>query len=250
MVMPSGTIMFLGANVPGPTSGVRNAQIETFDPSTKKWWYKLENLDVMGWGYMASRAPGGAAVCGGMLWQGPDMTPQTICRIVSEDGVTTALPDLPEPIAYGQMVTLSDGRLLLAGGTNQPVKAGALMQAQGKAWTLDPRNDSAWSPAGTMATPRLYFSMFPDNVGGAVILGGAGKAWGYNTPQEGATCGERWLPSGTFTEHTECGAGGMGIRLVTAHHADLGVFSLRGRASEGGDQAAKEFGHVSIGPRQ
>jgi hypothetical protein len=150
------------------------------------------------------------------------------------------------------MVTLSDGRLLLTGGITEMGNAGDNVAAVTSAFLLDPNEDNAWAEVGQLDAPRAYHGIIADARGGAVLVGGAGSAWGYTglPPAQVPDCGQRFVPvaagGGGFVPLESCGLSGVGILPTVADSAGGLVFTLQGRQAEG--DGATAYGVIARGP--
>jgi len=247
--LSDGKVLLVGANQLGPTPP-NKATWEIFDVRGQKF-LSFGETGIEPWGFMAAPTEGGLALCGGGRWQGLQMKPTTTCERIAADGSSAPLPELPAPLRDGAMVTLSDGRLLITGGITVEGNAGDNQPAVSSAYILDPDADSAWKTLGQLDAPRAYHAMVADGRGGAVIVGGAGNAWGFSglPPADVPTCGQRFVPvdsGGGFIPLESCGLSGVGMVPTVADAGGGMVLMLQGRVSEG--DGATAYGVVARGP--
>jgi len=187
----------------------------------------------------ADTAAEGTLLCGGADFDvGADTWyPVDTCMRVTPDGTRVAEgPSLPVPTAGHAMVTLPDGRILLAGGTHpaDPVAQNGVTAASDKAWVF---SAGTWTPVGGLSLARAGHRMelLPD---GAVLVAGGAAEWGpYGTPDGSLACLERFQPGADrFVPVGDC-TGSM-------ESADL-----PGRASEPAIATDPVYGTLIVGGR-
>lgn len=145
---------------------------------------------------------------------------------------------LPVAVAGLAMVTLDDGRVLAAGGANQPTEVfvdfDTTAPAISDAWIYDP-GTSEWSSAGSMNVARVGHKMavLPD--GRVLIAGGSATYMPGSVLGTGLSCVEVFDPADdSFTPLANC-------------DADSDTDGLAGRAGLPGLAVDPDFGAVVIG---
>jgi len=166
----------------------------------------------------------GTLICGGG-WLGDsdndglvDWVASDACARVGLNGSLQDAHDLPEPRVGMAMVTLDDGRVLLAGGADNersgasqipavPNDANSEVAASDAVWLYNPDND-AWSEAGTLALARAghRMTLLPD--GTVLVVGGATGYLMEGIPSTPVSCVEVFDPAtGTSRMLDSCTAG-------------------------------------------
>ncbi|MFK7929576.1 MAG: hypothetical protein AB8H79_15370 [Myxococcota bacterium] len=257
-ILDDGRILMVSGSwtVPGtPPAGASAEVIEISEDSVPRLQSVETFAAIPPVEFMTALIPNGIAVCGGGRWSGSTITAEGKCGIVGATGTLSPLPDLPVPIRGGMMTHLSDGRLLLAGGITGASNAGSNATARDAAYVLDLGTAGAtWTDVGSLASPRAFATIVADGAGGAVVLGGAPNASGFNSaPPSVPECGERFIPSdvgGSFVPLSGCATAGQGLLPTVAVHPTYGVVTVQGRIpgvpEETGGQAV---GIISLGPK-
>lgn len=242
-----GRLLIVGAHLSG-SGAPNNATWELVDLNGRSF-EGFGSLSVAPWDFMSAEVSEGLALCGGAGWAGITVTPTSTCVILRPDGSTRSLPDLPTTLRAGSMTTLADGRLLVAGGIDHVAEAGDPTEGSTVSFILDPANDSAWSPTGSLPAPRTYSTLLPDAAGGAIMLGGVGAGWAFSgsTPRDPADCALRFDPSNEEWESLPlCASAGSGLSPTTARTPGGLVLVLEGRI--GATSGGVAFGVVGLGP--
>jgi hypothetical protein len=181
----------------------------------------------------------GTLICGGAdigVGESSGWAAVASCARVSLDG--TAASDraaLPEPRAAHGMVALSDGRVLVAGGTDVTGGGIGAGDAVADAWIYDPAADT-WTATGDMGIARAghRLALLPD--GTVLVVGGAQSYDPFAPPEDPLSCLERFDPAaGTFTVlggcTTESNVGGL---PSAAFEPEVVVDPVRGALIVGG----------------
>lgn len=224
---------------------VAKSSTVVFDERTQKW-SQSGLLNTARMEFAAAALPDGRVlVAGGLLidssQQGGALSSAEIWD--PDTGTWAAIDGMSSPRLGAVAVTLSDGRVLVAGGV--PVWGGddPLVSAE----IYDP-SDHGWSPAGTLSAPRSGFSMIALPDGGALVVGG------MHSPTEGAA-GEASQPTTTverFNPETQTwastdGFDASGRRPAMAVLADGRVLAVAGANTAIYDPAARTWaGSVPI----
>jgi hypothetical protein len=229
--------------------------VEVYDRAARKFLDPVTVDDVGAFdAAMADAGTNGTMICGGTDW---DMLVQSNI-LVAVDGCVTVSPDgssvsasarMPAPLAGHAMVTLSDGRVLLAGGaTLDGEEFGAdYGDARRDAWIFD--TQSGWTSVGQLAMPRAghRMALLPD---GRVLVAGGSTVFNPQLfPTDALSCLEVFDPASTrFTSIGDCDenddAGGLPGR---AYEPEVVVDPERGALIVGGvDQNTKAQNGVSV----
>lgn len=110
---------------------------------------------------------------GKVLEKGVQVSPEALA-VPTPSAPWTALPDFPQPPGVAGLIAgVHQGVLIAAGGANFPDRMpweGGVKQYYDRIYVLRP-GDKAWSPAGTLPTPRGY-SAVVSLPNGVLVIGG------------------------------------------------------------------------------
>jgi len=158
VTLPSGDVLVTG----GVTQNGPTATTEVFD-SELSLWRLGPQMSVGRVGHTATvLGDGKVLVTGGDTGSGTTSTAELIDLGA---GSAVPVPNMNFARSGHAAVLLKDGRVLVAGGTNWVT--GVWNQAE----VFDPVG-MKWSPAGTMLSARLFFSMFVMGDGKVLAVGG------------------------------------------------------------------------------
>jgi len=169
VVLPSGDVFVIGGTTAiGPT-----ATTEVFDVKSSAW--KLgPTMNTKRVGHTATLLKDGAVlVVGGDTGAGATASAE-ILNVSS--GAASVVPSMTFARSGHSAVLIGDGKVLVTGGSDWVT--GTWKQAE----AFD-RSTLKWTPAGSMSTPRLFFSMHVLDDGTALAIGGeaAGTSERYNS---------------------------------------------------------------------
>jgi hypothetical protein len=147
------------------------ASVEVYDPVSGTW-NVTGSLDTGRWGHTAALLPDGTVlVAGGRAdYSGPALASAEIYDPVS--GTWSPAPPLSVPRCFHSSTRLADDRVLVAGGRFGT--GGSEVHASAEIY--DPVT-GAWSPAGSLSTPREGHSatLLPD--GQVLVVNGYYQTW-------------------------------------------------------------------------
>ncbi len=148
---------------------VAKSSTVVFDHRTQEW-SRSGLLNTARMAFAAAALPDGRVlVAGGLLIdvsrEGGALSSAEIWD--PDTGGWAAIDWMSSPRLGAVAVTLSDGRVLVAGGVPEWGGDDPLVSVE----IYDP-SDNHWSPAGTLSAPRSRFSMIAIPDGGALVVGG------------------------------------------------------------------------------
>jgi hypothetical protein len=226
------------------------ATFDLYDPSRRQ---VVASGDLPGTGTIGTMAASlgvdGALVCGGA--DAPNATvpyaPLAGCARISAAGEVFQAAELPIPLAFGGMVGLGDGRVLVTGGVDVGVPNEQVVPALQRAFVYE---NNKWREVGELAAPRAHHVMVPLGDGGALVIGGSEDGGlVFPRPLLPRNCMERFDPRANTFQETSCGDTGRGALPTLAWSAGEHAFLLEGFFSdfnvvEGG----RVFGIVGLAP--
>jgi hypothetical protein len=196
----------------------------------------------------AARGNEGALVCGGsVLTQvaaDTPIEPLASCYRLDLQGTAFPATPLPQAVAFGSMVGLSSGQVLLTGGMDRVLNDRQAAPASGSAWLFD---GSGWGQVGDLKLPRAFHRSVPMHDGGALLVGGAGSGglWTREATSP-VDCVERFNPETGQFQQRGCSAAGSGAVPGVAWWPGDGAFGLEGY-DELGD-GGRSYGLIGVGP--
>jgi hypothetical protein len=159
----------IGARAGFPAPGL--ASTEIFDPATGAW-AAAADMHEGRWDHAATLLPDGRVLVAG---GGTVRSPRSVCSLRSAElfdpatGVWTAAPPMTDARSDHAAVPLPDGRVLVVGG----ILAVSLDWPANLAFceVYDPAAN-AWTPTGSMRTPRALHQATPLGDGSVLVTGG------------------------------------------------------------------------------
>jgi hypothetical protein len=208
---------------------VAKSSTVVFDDRTREW-SRSGLLNTARMAFAAAALPDGRVLVAGGLFIDFSQHGRALgsAEIWDPETGTWAETDaMSSPRLGAVAVTLSDGRVLVAGGVPEWGGDVPLDSAE----IFDPEARS-WSPAGTLSGPRDRFSIVALPDGGALVLGGVlagiGAAGETLYPSGVMSSVERFDP-GTNTWSPTDDFDAAGRRPATAALADGQIFAVAGR---------------------
>lgn len=250
VAMANGNVLIVGRH---PVLVMEAALFAVFDPDTQKI-VADGTLDGLGsLGIMAAPLGlDGALVCGGALIQDRDFTqpvaPVDACVRVDLQGSVRSADSLPQPTAWGSMVGLADGSVLLTGGLHQPAMQFESAAASGQA--LRYANGKWKDTAQSLKLPRTHHVSVPMFDGGAMVIGGTGRGGVFRGDAfDRVQCAERFDPASESFKQVGCDGAGANAQPAVAWAAGRGAFVLEGwHNDEGSAEGGKLYGWIGGGP--
>lgn len=197
---------------------------------------------------VAARGNDGALVCGGAVLTnvaaGTPVAPQTACYRIDLQGTTFPAAPLPDPTAYGAMVGLEGGKVLLTGGIVGDLNDDEVGPASAAVWRF---TGSQWEQAGDLRSARAFHRMLPMHDGGALVVGGVSEngLWTYRAG-DSVDCVERYDPGTSQFTKEGCTAAGAGAMPQASWWPGDGAFVLEGYDADG--RGGGSYGLVGMGP--
>jgi hypothetical protein len=235
-------------------TGTPNATHERFDVSDLRMrdGRNAERVRIAPYKAFGATLGDDVVLCGGFSAFGSTWEPSDGCnRFQSDDDIEDFDP-LPVPLAWAAMVEISNGRLLLTGGsTDDIVDSGAyqfgVAPALADAWIHE---GSGWRPAGAMAAPRAGHEMVAMADGRVLIIGGTEVSTGlYGDVETPVRCPEIFDPEDESFTELECTNVGQGASPLVAAAPGQQAVVIEGYYWDGFDfVGATEWGTISLGP--
>ncbi len=229
---------------------------EIYDPVNRKFT-DLGRIQDLGPADAAAADLGseGTLICGGGVEDTSnsmaDWVSSAVCVRVGLNGSVETAHDLPESRIGHAMVTLPDGRVLLAGGASSAITAqtpgdpASEIPAVGDVWLYNPNNDT-WSDGGELGLPRAGHRMtvLPD--GRVLVVGGSSTYLQAGLASEPLSCVEVFDPAtGRSEVLADCSAGddagglaGPAWQPSIAVDPEFGIVIAGGGASDSAAQDA------------
>jgi hypothetical protein len=200
-VLRSGRVLVAG----GWMTLQSQASAEVYDPSTDTW-SPTGSMAVPRAGQTASvLADGRVLVVGGMaasLYGGPGPSISSAEIYDPSAGTWTAAGDMSQARAFHTASTLADGRVLVAGGSQDLYPTWAFLAS---AELFDP-SAGTWSPTGSMAQGRREHTASTLASGEVLVAGGAYGDLPTTSAERYDPAGGTWRPAGSMaharTAHT------------------------------------------------
>jgi hypothetical protein len=246
--LSGGNVLIVGRH---PELVSEEAMFVLFDPQTQKV-LASEVLEGIGAQGVMAAALGveGALVCGGALITDRDveqpLQTQSSCVRIDNQGTWRSAEPLPTATAFGTMVGLTDGSVLLTGGVSQPLGAFELLPASDQALRF---TNGSWKDLGAIRLPRSHHAAIPMH-DGAILVGGTAESGLWLASNAGPVqCAERFDPVTESFKQVGCNGAGSGADPTYAWWPGRGAFVLEGWSYDGTvDEGGVLYGWVGMGP--
>lgn len=205
----------------------------------------------------ADMGDGGVLVCGGGASAAGNaslLVPTDACQRIGVDGVPRSVADLGTSATHpasalrmwASAATLSDGRVLLCGGTGESIPSGETRPAVGDAFLYDP-DTREWEAVDTLQHPRAMHRVVALPDGRAIVLGGVDAAFGVAPTSGGGSVAEVEVFDPVSLAFTDLGVGpvDLGALPTVAQAPGQGLIVVAGVIGEGGGAG---YGIVGRGP--